>query len=134
MELGGSPHALPFARAALSHSDEEVREGAVEALRAMRVAEAATLLNRALHDDVAPGVRMATARAMASRAARPHLGAVTAALRTEPDARVRAALVRMLGPLVGLEDAARSTLRDVASNDEAEDVRRLAAAFLDTDG
>ncbi|MCE9668444.1 hypothetical protein LY474_11540 [Myxococcus stipitatus] len=70
---------------------------------------------------------------MARRAAGPHLGTVARALRVEPESRVRAALVRMLGPVATADDSAKALLRDVATTDDAEDVRRLAASLLTAD-
>lgn len=126
----GSPRALAYVKAALSHRLPLVREAATEALRAIPGAEPDALLDRVLLEDPDPRVRALAVVAISQRVAGPHMQAVTRALLEEPGEQVRLEVVRMLGGLRTVEPAAQALLQDAAENDPAANVRRQAAALL----
>ncbi|QSQ11960.1 HEAT repeat domain-containing protein [Myxococcus landrumensis] len=126
----GSPRSLAYASTARSHPSPHIRAAATEALGAIDGADVDVLLDTVLLEDTDALVREKAAEVISRRVAAPHLRAATQALRTEPVAQVRAQVVRMLGPLPTMEPLVLELLRDVASSDGSEDVRRLASSFL----
>ncbi|MCP3063430.1 HEAT repeat domain-containing protein [Myxococcus sp. K38C18041901] len=126
----GSSRGRDYARRSLADTSPEVRAAATRALGAMKGASIEALLDEVILTDKDAGVREQAATLMAQRVSGPHLRTVAQCLRTEPEPRVRAELVRMLGQVLTVEPLATELLRDVAARDDAEDLRRLASSLL----
>ncbi|MFY1828187.1 HEAT repeat domain-containing protein [Myxococcus fulvus] len=126
----GSSRGEDYARKSLANTSPEVRAAATRALGAMKGASVEALLDEVLLTDKDAGVREQAAGVISQRVSGPHLRTVAQCLRTEPEPRVRAELVRMLGQVLTVEPLAPELLRDVAARDDSEDIRRLASSLL----
>ncbi|WP_141325254.1 HEAT repeat domain-containing protein [Myxococcus sp. AB025B] len=127
----GSSRGEGYARKSLANTSPEVRAAAARALGAMKGASVEALLDEVLLTDKDTAVREQAAAVISQRVLGPHLRTVAQCLRTEPEPRVRAELVRMLGQVLTVEPLAPELLRDVAARDDSEDLRRLASSLLE---
>ncbi|GEN11329.1 HEAT repeat-containing protein [Myxococcus fulvus] len=127
----GSSRGEGYARKSLANTSPEVRAAAIQALGAMKGASVEALLDEVLLTDKDSAVREQAAVVISRRVSGPHLRTVAQCLRTEPEPRVRAELVRMLGQVLTVEPLAPELLRDVAARDDSEELRRLASSLLE---
>lgn len=125
----GSNEALGPIEDALSSPTRAVRVAAVEALRHVGVARADELLARALAD-ADPTIRAAAVDAIAWRDWAPHRAALLAALRGDPVADVRSAVVTLLARNDVRDVDALAALRWAAEHDGDGALRARASALV----
>ncbi len=124
------PRALPSIQALLSVPSPKVRSSATQALRFMPAPQADDLLSERLLKDDAPEVRSAAVFTAGFRPLDPLLPAVERALRSDPEAAVRRALVGLLATQASTSPEARRLLTWTSEHDTDADVRRNAANAL----
>lgn len=127
----GSSRALDAIQRALASPDDAVRAAAVLALRFVPDAAADALLIRAIGTDPSPEVRATAVEAAGYRPANAALmDACAKALRTDPETRVRLAVLQLFKDRLQQLPSLRPAIEWVAQNDASEDVRSAAARAL----
>lgn len=127
----GSPDALDTIRVCLSDPDPQIRAAAIDALRQIPDPRADSWLAEFLLHDSAPTVRVMAARTARARPYQPGLGeACWTALRVDPEASVRLAVVGLVAAKLQDEPALRALLEWVVANEQAETVKATAQETL----
>ena len=116
----------------LTAKSPEVRASATEGLRFMPAPEADRLLSERLLSDDAPQVRSAAVFAAGFRPLGPLLPAFERALRSDPTAMVRMAVVQLLKVHASTSPKARLLLTWSSAEDEDAQIRGEAAKALES--
>ena len=120
--------ALPY----LASPDSTIRSAAITALRWVPDARAPTLIAKALVVDRSPEVRDAAARALGYVAPnKTTVAALRGALRGDAEAQVRESALESLWQARTAFPAVIADIREAATKDHAEEVRKAAKALLD---
>ena len=126
----GDARAVPALVAQLATDDVSVRTAALWALRFMQGAEVDALLVEALTKEPAMACRQAVVAGAAFRSLPPLGPALDQVARVYPDKALRLDVVHLLGASKERYPAGISTLKYVADNDPAPDVREAAQVAL----
>ncbi|HSR96228.1 MAG TPA: HEAT repeat domain-containing protein [Kofleriaceae bacterium] len=126
----GDAGSLPAIEQALTSDAAPVRAAAVEALRLIRDARADALLATALMKDPSPEVRRRAIFASSFRPLEPLLPALSYALSRDAVEVVRMDAVRLIGENRNSLSGAAALLGGASRSDPSEQVRRVAAQFL----
>jgi HEAT repeat protein len=127
----GDAGSLPAIEQALASDVAPIRAAAVAALRLIRDARADALLATVLVKDPSPEVRRSAIFASSFRPLEPLLPALSYALSRDPIEVVRMDAVRLIGENRDSLPGAAALLGGASRSDPSDQVRRVAAQFLE---